>query len=172
MSQVAEFLKGLKPKSSAPGFHFCLVKVLKIAEEGKEAEQRVVQIIDISERIINDNMNIEKKYLSYINATVSHEMRNPLNSINAQIQNQKILLSDLEALTSRLEIKLAPREAGDIDRISEGLWQSLSICQSSCKLMNFNAEDIMALPQLKEGKLHKNIKRLNVCEVVDEICQV
>jgi len=57
-----------------------------------------VQIIDFSEKIFLSNMNTERKYLTYINATVSHEMRNPLNSINAQIQNQKLLSSALRKL--------------------------------------------------------------------------
>ncbi len=41
----------------------------------------VLQIIDISSQIKYDIANGQKKLLSLINATVSHEMRNPLNSI-------------------------------------------------------------------------------------------
>ena len=33
----------------------------------------------------------EKKLLALINATVSHEMRNPINSIRSQILFQKML---------------------------------------------------------------------------------
>ena len=38
----------------------------------------------MSKDIMYDIANGEKKLLALINATVSHEMRNPLNSINAQ----------------------------------------------------------------------------------------
>ena len=41
----------------------------------------ILQIIDISDHIMYNITNAEKKLLSTINATVSHEMRNPLNSI-------------------------------------------------------------------------------------------
>ena len=50
--------------------------------EAKELfKHDVLQIIDISSQIKYDIANGEKKLLSLINATVSHEMRNPLNSI-------------------------------------------------------------------------------------------
>jgi signal transduction histidine kinase len=43
-----------------------------------------MQIIDMSGQILINIRNGEKKLLSLINATVSHEMRNPLNSIYSQ----------------------------------------------------------------------------------------
>ena len=44
----------------------------------------MMQIIDISKDIMYSIANGEKKLLALINATVSHEMRNPLNSITSQ----------------------------------------------------------------------------------------
>lgn len=38
----------------------------------------------------------EKRLFSLINATVSHEMRNPTNSIQAQVQEQSLLNSKLK----------------------------------------------------------------------------
>jgi signal transduction histidine kinase len=40
-------------------------------------------------------MNGEKKLLSLINATVSHEMRNPLNSIHSQVLKQTQIFEEL-----------------------------------------------------------------------------
>ena len=40
--------------------------------------------------------NGEKRLFSLINATVSHEMRNPTNSIQAQVQEQKVLNQKLK----------------------------------------------------------------------------
>jgi len=48
-----------------------------------DSDEYAIQIIDFSEKILLDSLKTEKKYLTYVNATVSHEMRNPLNSINA-----------------------------------------------------------------------------------------
>ena len=44
---------------------------------------QVLQIIDISKDIMYTVANGEKKLMGLINATVSHEMRNPLNSIHS-----------------------------------------------------------------------------------------
>ena len=44
---------------------------------------QVLQIIDISKDIMYSVAAGEKKLIELINATVSHEMRNPLNSIHA-----------------------------------------------------------------------------------------
>jgi len=41
----------------------------------------MLQITDISSLILYNIAKGEKKLLTLINATVSHEMRNPLNSI-------------------------------------------------------------------------------------------
>ena len=41
----------------------------------------VLQIIDVSEKVQCEKAEGEKKLKSLINATVSHEMRNPVNSI-------------------------------------------------------------------------------------------
>ena len=53
----------------------------KKSEMKELSKHDVLQIIDISSQIKYDIANGEKKLLSLINATVSHEMRNPLNSI-------------------------------------------------------------------------------------------
>jgi len=41
----------------------------------------MIQIIDISASIFYDKMKEEKHISELINAAVSHEMRNPINSI-------------------------------------------------------------------------------------------
>jgi signal transduction histidine kinase len=46
-----------------------------------EKNIQVLQMIDISAQIMYDIADGEKNLLALINATVSHEMRNPTNSI-------------------------------------------------------------------------------------------
>ena len=43
----------------------------------------VIQLIDISQKIMYEMAVGEKRLFSLINATVSHEMRNPTNSISS-----------------------------------------------------------------------------------------
>ena len=44
----------------------------------------MLQIIDVSHGIMYDQQKAENSFLAMINACVSHELRNPLNSIIAQ----------------------------------------------------------------------------------------
>jgi len=36
----------------------------------------------------------------------------------------------------------------------------------------FNVEDILALPQLKDGRFTKNIQSINPCKAVEEVMQI
>ena len=47
-----------------------------------------LQLTDISEKILYEMAIGEKRLISMINATVSHDMRNPLNSIQSQVDEQ------------------------------------------------------------------------------------
>lgn len=47
-------------------------------------ESKVLEIIDVSFEVLHGIVSDEKRLQSLINATVSHEMRNPLNSIYGQ----------------------------------------------------------------------------------------
>lgn len=42
----------------------------------------MLKIVDVSMDVLYERSQGEKKLLTVINATVSHEMRNPINSIN------------------------------------------------------------------------------------------
>ena len=45
----------------------------------------MIQIIDISKKILYEEVKAEKDLLTIINGTVSHELRNPLFSLISQI---------------------------------------------------------------------------------------
>jgi len=45
--------------------------------------ETILQIIDISDSILYDDIKAQSEFLELINACVSHELRNPLNSIVA-----------------------------------------------------------------------------------------
>ena len=46
---------------------------------------KMIQLIDISQKILYDEMKAEKTLLTLITATVSHELRNPLYSLISTI---------------------------------------------------------------------------------------
>lgn len=64
-----------------------------LAQFDTEENQKILfQIIDVSDKILYQKANAEKSFLTLINATVSHELRNPLNSLIGQITNMTELL--------------------------------------------------------------------------------
>ena len=48
-------------------------------------KQQVIQLIDVSQKIMYEMALGEKRLFSLLNATVSHEMRNPTNAIQALV---------------------------------------------------------------------------------------
>ena len=57
------------------------IKCTKFQQKNKE--KYMLQIIDVSHGIMYDQQKAENSFLALINACVSHELRNPLNSIIA-----------------------------------------------------------------------------------------
>ena len=58
------------------------IKFTKFKQDNQE--KFMLQIIDVSHGIMYDQQKAENSFLAMINACVSHELRNPLNSIIAQ----------------------------------------------------------------------------------------
>ena len=58
----------------------------------------MLQVIDISSAIMYDQAQAKTEVLQLINATVSHEMRNPLNSIMNQIFKFMLIITALAAI--------------------------------------------------------------------------
>ena len=58
----------------------------------------IIQIIDISNSIMFDQQKAQNEFLNVINACVSHELRNPLNSISAQNMLKKHLYAKLKKI--------------------------------------------------------------------------
>ena len=63
----------------------------------------MLQFIDISKTILYDMEKGHNAVLSMINACVSHEMRNPLNSIIAQNIEKEGMYKEINELVSRLK---------------------------------------------------------------------
>ena len=62
-----------------PSFKF--FKIQKSNVKLLKQNQSMICFIDISQKIFYDNSKAQSDMLSIINSTISHEMRNPLNSI-------------------------------------------------------------------------------------------
>jgi len=79
-----------------------------------------------------------------MNSTVSHEMRNPLNAIISHIDKQKECLQQLTDI--KHDLHLNHSLDARLCEIIQLFTSSLDVSQSSCNLIKFNVEDILALP--------------------------
>ena len=105
--------------------------------------------------------------MSLITSTISHEMRNPLNSIISQCKIQEQNIRDLKALIKKEGIK-----SKGIDNILERMEESNIIQITSSQLLQFHVEDILGLAQIKDGKFHKNVERINIEMTVQEVVKI
>lgn len=64
-----------------PKFKFIQIKKSYIKAYDGNQDRVMLCFIDISQKILYDTSKAEGEFLSLINSTISHEMRNPLNSI-------------------------------------------------------------------------------------------
>ena len=129
----------------------------------------MVQLIDISKKIFVDMLSMERQQMALMNSTVSHEMRNPLNSLQVQTEiiHENIMM--LVKLQVPIRKMLQFHDKLQLDKIFETLGKSIKISISSCKLLKFNIEDMLALPQLKQGKFNKVVERFDADAAIQEI---
>ncbi len=79
-------------------------------------ERELLKIVDVSDTMLNSQFKQQNEMLSIINATVSHELRNPLNSIIGQNVNKEGLLGELAGLIADPQGEEGVAKAGQIER--------------------------------------------------------
>ena len=70
-----------KSKIGKPKNQYVQFKITDLMHHGQTWQ--ILQILDVSANIMYDKQFAQNSFLSLINACVSHELRNPLNSIMA-----------------------------------------------------------------------------------------
>ena len=131
----------------------------------------MLQFIDISKSILYDMEKAHNGVLSMINACVSHEMRNPLNSIIAQNIEKKEVYLELTQLALDFQSKKMNRSKflKEHNAIMTKLRSGWKIQQSSANVLTFIVQDLLDYAQIKSGKFRKNIMEFNVINAVEEI---
>ena len=50
-------------------------------QDSSESQKMLIQLIDVSDKILYNESKAEQSFITLINAAISHELRNPLNSL-------------------------------------------------------------------------------------------
>ena len=93
-------------------------------------------------------VEIEKKFYEILTATVSHEMRTPLKSMLALLQNMNKYVINPKGL------------------------KMLSIIQSSSTMLQFLVNDLLDLFQIKNGKFNKNEQVHDIRKELDNVIEL
>ena len=75
--------------------HFVQLKCKEFYSNGKQ--MKMIQIVDVTHHILYTEYKAKIEFTSMINATVSHELRNPLNSIMAKNIEKEALYGELKS---------------------------------------------------------------------------
>jgi len=109
--------------------------------------------------------------LETINATVSHEMRNPIQSIlvmNLKLNEISELLQDIVNSTET-DAKVIKEQ---IKVIIHEQKECCNIQQSSTKLLNYFVNDILSFAQLESGKFRHDLSTFCIKDSIGEILQI
>ena len=111
-----------------------------------------------------------------INACVSHELRNPLNSIAAQNSLKDIMYGTIYKIISDCESSLHQITQSDLCLRLKDIMAKLSdgqnIQESSVNIMASVIQNMMDYGQIKSGKFRKNFKNSNIRDTINKVVSI
>ena len=136
----------------------------------------MVQIIDVSSKILYSEIKAEQQFITLISAAVSHELRNPLNSLIGQIDAMEEYFKNFTYLNMLLKNENIPN--GKLKKIEKGLekvCEGLKTCgkkmTNSAKFIDYFVHDILDFSILtKVGS--KFTKDLNIQSIKETVKQI
>ena len=124
-----------------PKYKFFQIKKSKI----KNSDRLLLQFIDIDGKIFYDDVKAQEEYMNITTSTISHEMRNPLNSIMAQCLILAGFCLQLLAIFTRVAHRLTREELAEMTEIVENMQEGVGIMKTSAQLLLFNVEDVLGM---------------------------
>mmetsp|Transcript_5517 Transcript_5517/g.8657 ORF Transcript_5517/g.8657 Transcript_5517/m.8657 type:complete len:121 (-) Transcript_5517:1112-1474(-) len=117
---------------------------------------------------------MQNQLLEMINACVSHELRNPLNSIDAQNTMKSGIYQEIDEVLSKfsaepLQTEGSKKLVSQIKTNFEQLREGLKVQQSSTEIMAFLVQDLLDYAQIKAGKFRKRVCRFNIREAIESV---
>lgn len=137
---------------------------------------QILQIFDISHKLLYDDIKAEYDFHSMINATVSHELRNPLNSMILQLECMNHNLKQLIKIQKVIKNTHAMNSTfkKDFEQLESHINQlkdSGRRINNSSKLIDFFVHDILDYAVLN-GKNQNFTKRIQIFDVRDSVDQI
>lgn len=92
----------------AHNFKYVQIKMKKIKSTSlkasdKKKKRNLIQIINISDKILYNEVKAENFFATLINAAISHELRNPLNSLISQFPHLGDLFDIFDSIINTIK---------------------------------------------------------------------
>lgn len=107
-----------------------------------------------------------------INAMVSHELRNPINSIQNQNLLQRALNEKINELIDDERIKSVKALKKKLRRLLSQFYETNDVRMKSTKILNYLVNDILDFAQMRSGKFRKQNQCCDLAETIHEIFNI
>ena len=170
-------IKDLQAMKNVNLEHMATFKFFKVSKsqvqilEG-ESTKYMLAFVDISQKILYNTAKAQTELLSLINSTISHEMRNPLNSIINECKIQQIMIFSLQQLMSTCQQMMPPDIFSQTVDVIQKLMRGNKVQKSSSELLMLNVEDILGYAQIKNNRFTKHLKPFNIKRSVQDIMEI
>lgn len=140
----------------------------------------MIQIIDIKDKMLYNEVKAEKKYLTLMNATVSHELRNPLNSLVSGIENMESYYNNLRQILlfmkNNLDKNIQNVVYERLKLVFEGLETNSTKITSSAKFVDYFVHDMLDYTVLTNSSDSSNftkiISKFDIRNAIKEIYEI
>ena len=131
----------------------------------------MLSIINVSDKMLYNDAKAEKSFLTLINATVSHELRNPLNSLIGQIDSMNDFLIKLYHMISMIVNN--EQLKGNLTEVFGFITQCNKKLRSATKFIDFFVHDMLdyTILQKDQSNFTKQITIFNIQEAINEIIE-
>lgn len=139
--------------------------------------QTLIQLIDVSHKIYYLDMRSQQHVFTLVNAMVSHELRNPLNSLQGQLlkvqSTRKLLQKLIKALRSKQQVQI-DSILEKLETINESLGTGFKKISQSVKFIDYFVHDILDFSVLRKADENfvKEMKTFDIRTAVKEIVEI
>jgi signal transduction histidine kinase len=116
----------------------------------------------------------EHSFLEMINAAVSHELRNPLNSLIGQVCAMKQYFANFKKVISEMKKSESTNFVEKLKNIYNGLEKCSEKMSNACTFIDFFVHDILDYTILNKDSKNfiKDFQLFDIREAMDEILQI
>ena len=160
-----------------PGKKRIYFKIKKSNYTVDNLDKKIVHLIETTSEVLQEQYKAQTHLLSLINACVSHELRNPLNSIIAQIFICENLNSQMTSSLAKLEAEILgskdpeklKKELSNLKKQLTMFSKGTDILQASSDMMLSIVQDLLDFAQIKAGKFRKALEWFDVRQAIEGV---